>query len=115
MTDFLIISRPQSLLQACWLNRAMPIACVILATQAVGAQLPNKPGKLASPSGAFGPSSGITFEGHPPARAALYAKYEVSFALDREYDNPFDPEQISVEAVCESPSGKTTRVPGFFH
>jgi len=110
---FLIVSRPPSLLQACWLHRTMAVACVILATQTVGAQLPNEPGKLASPSGAFGPSSGITFEGHPPARAALYAKYEVGFALDREYDNPFDPEQISVEAVFESPSGKTIRVPGF--
>ena len=110
---FLIVSRPPSLPQACWLHRAMPVACLILATQAVGAQLHNEPGKLTSPSGAFGPSSENTFEGYPAARATLYAKYEIGFARVREYDNPFDPEQISVEAVCESPSGKTIRVPGF--
>jgi hypothetical protein len=85
------------------------------ADKAVGVQLPSENGKRTSSSGASGSTPQITFEGHPPARAALYAKYEVAFVLDREYDNPFDPEQISVEAVFESPSGKTIRVPGFFY
>jgi len=57
----------------------------------------------------------ITFEGQPPLEMACYAKYEVGFQISRQYANPFDPEQISVEAVFVTPSGKTVRVPGFYY
>ncbi|MEZ8221913.1 Cellulase (glycosyl hydrolase family 5) [Candidatus Fervidibacteria bacterium JGI MDM2 JNZ-1-D12] len=43
-----------------------------------------------------------------------YETLEVKVDLDATYDNPFDPEQISVEAEIVSPSGKQLRVPGFF-
>ena len=44
MMRFFIFSRRQSLLQLYWLHWAMPFACVILATQAVVAQLPTYTG-----------------------------------------------------------------------
>ncbi len=43
-----------------------------------------------------------------------YETLEVKIDLDATYDNPFDPQQISVEAEIISPSGKTLKVPGFF-
>jgi hypothetical protein len=39
---------------------------------------------------------------------------EVRLELDAPYDNPFDPEQIDVNAEFTSPSGKHITVPGFF-
>jgi hypothetical protein len=43
-----------------------------------------------------------------------YELLEVRIDLDATYDNPFDPEQISVEAEFIAPSGKRIVVPGFF-
>jgi len=43
-----------------------------------------------------------------------YELLEVKIDLDATYDNPFDPEQISVEAEFIAPSGKRIVVPGFF-
>ena len=43
-----------------------------------------------------------------------YGLFEVSFALSREYDNPFDPRQVEVEATFSAPSGRTMSVPGFY-
>ncbi|MCX7777386.1 MAG: DUF5060 domain-containing protein [Armatimonadetes bacterium] len=43
-----------------------------------------------------------------------YETLELKIDLDATYDNPFDPEQISVEAEIVSPSGKRLRVTGFF-
>ncbi len=43
-----------------------------------------------------------------------YETLEVKVDLDATYDNPFDPEQISIEAEIVSPSGKRLLVPGFF-
>ncbi|MFN4180059.1 MAG: DUF5060 domain-containing protein, partial [Armatimonadota bacterium] len=43
-----------------------------------------------------------------------YETLEVKIDLDATYDNPFDPQQISVEAEIVSPSGKQLKVPGFF-
>lgn len=43
-----------------------------------------------------------------------YETLEIKIDLDATYDNPFDPEQISVEAEIVSPSGKRLQVSGFF-
>lgn len=43
-----------------------------------------------------------------------YELLEVRIDLDATYDNPFDPEQISVEGEFIAPSGKRIIVPGFF-
>ena len=47
-------------------------------------------------------------------RLRRYETLEVKVDLDATYDNPFDPQQISVEAEFVSPSGKKFQVHGFF-
>jgi len=47
-------------------------------------------------------------------KIGLYEKFEASFILDGEWENPFDPEQIRVDALFYSPDGKQILVPGFF-
>lgn len=44
----------------------------------------------------------------------LYEKFEVSFWMNADFENPFDPEDINVTATFTSPSGKTWEIPGFF-
>ena len=41
--------------------------------------------------------------------------FEIVFELSREYENPFDPEQIDILATFIAPSGEVTVVPGFFY
>ncbi|MCS7224547.1 MAG: DUF5060 domain-containing protein [Armatimonadetes bacterium] len=43
-----------------------------------------------------------------------YETLEVALELKGTYDNPFDPEQISVEGEVWTPSGDRMRIPGFF-
>ncbi|MCX7969739.1 MAG: DUF5060 domain-containing protein, partial [Armatimonadetes bacterium] len=58
----------------------------------------------------------LTLKGVKPNEKTLrrYETLELKIDLDATYDNPFDPEQISVEAEILLPSGKQLRVPGFF-
>ena len=44
-----------------------------------------------------------------------HGKLELTFNLDREYPNPFDPAVVDVQAHFRSPSGQTADVPGFFY
>ncbi|MFH1784298.1 MAG: DUF5060 domain-containing protein [bacterium] len=46
-----------------------------------------------------------------------YEKFEIDILLDKEniYDNPYDPDQVSVSSVFTSGFGKKLRVPGFFY
>ena len=44
-----------------------------------------------------------------------YEKFEVTFDLSRHVTNPFDPEQIAVEATFLDPEGKSITVPGFYY
>lgn len=48
-------------------------------------------------------------------RVGLYEKFEITFNLGGNWDNPFDPEQIKVDANFVCPDGKTLIVPGFFY
>ena len=48
-------------------------------------------------------------------RIGLYEKFEITFDLSGEWDNPFDPEQIKVDTYFNSPAGKQIIVPGFFY
>lgn len=52
-----------------------------------------------------------------PARDTVerYGRLEVSVRLDGQYENPYDPEEISVEARFVSPSGREITVPGFYY
>ena len=43
-----------------------------------------------------------------------YEKFEVSFRLDREFQNPYDPDEVSVQATFHAPSGDDIRVYGFY-
>ena len=44
-----------------------------------------------------------------------YEKFEVTFDLSRHVTNPFDPEQIAVDATFLDPHGKAITVPGFYY
>ena len=46
---------------------------------------------------------------------ARYEKFEITFDLSGDWDNPYDPGQISVDAVFTAPSGTALTVPGFFY
>jgi len=46
-------------------------------------------------------------------RVAQYEMQELTVDLGATYDNPFDPEDVSLDAEVVTPSGKTFRVPGF--
>lgn len=51
----------------------------------------------------------------PPPDVTCTGRYEMAFVLDNTDDlNPFDPDEIEVQARFESPSGKRTTVDGFF-
>lgn len=49
-----------------------------------------------------------------PDQARQRDLFEARFHLEREYDNPFDPRQIDIEAEFVAPSGKKWRVPAFY-
>jgi hypothetical protein len=44
-----------------------------------------------------------------------YGKFELTFPVDREYDNPFNPWEVDVTGHFRAPSGQETAVPGFFY
>jgi hypothetical protein len=41
--------------------------------------------------------------------------FEITFELNRDYDNPFDPDEIDIKGVFIAPSGMVQAVPGFFY
>ena len=45
---------------------------------------------------------------------AAYGQAEWAVTLDQSYVNPFDPDEIAVDAVFTGPKGQTLRVPGFW-
>lgn len=48
-------------------------------------------------------------------RIGLYEKFEITFDLSGDWDNPFDLDQIKVNAYFYAPDGDTLIVPGFFY
>ena len=48
-------------------------------------------------------------------KIGLYEKFEITFNLVGKWDNPFDPDQIRVDAVFNMPDGSWVTVPGFFY
>ena len=46
---------------------------------------------------------------------AQYDKFEVSFLLSQNFTNPYDPDQVSVEATFTHPSGNKTKIYGFYY
>jgi len=43
-----------------------------------------------------------------------YQKLQIDFALDQEFRNPYNPEEIQIEAVFTAPSGTIHRYPAFY-
>lgn len=52
--------------------------------------------------------------GELPARVGRYELLRVPVEVSGTYTNPFDPRQISVQALVETPSGRIEKVPAFF-
>ena len=50
-----------------------------------------------------------------PDTVGLYEKLEISLELKCEFDNPFDPDDIDIQAVFTSPSGKKWNIAGFYN
>jgi hypothetical protein len=50
-----------------------------------------------------------------PDSVGLYEKFEISLELKCEFVNPFDPDDIDIQAVFTSPSGKKWEIPGFYY
>jgi hypothetical protein len=48
-------------------------------------------------------------------RAEVFSGVEVTVDIAGRYDNPFDPEQIAVDALVTRPDGATVTVPGFYY
>ena len=46
--------------------------------------------------------------------AAVFGRIELDIRLDKTYTNPFDPDEIAVDAQITSPDGKTLRLPAFW-
>lgn len=44
----------------------------------------------------------------------VYGRLELTVGLTATYDNPFDPEDVRLDAVITDPDGQETTVPGFF-
>lgn len=50
-----------------------------------------------------------------PQKAEVYSPIEVTADVAATYDNPFDPDQIAVDAEVTPPNGVTVSVPGFYY
>ena len=46
-------------------------------------------------------------------QVTCYEKFEVTFDLPDRYTNPFDPDEVMVTAIIETPNGKTVTIDGF--
>jgi hypothetical protein len=56
-----------------------------------------------------------TIQAITPTSVGLYEKFELVVHLEATYSNPFDPEQVDLWAEFTSPSGKVTKIWGFFN
>ena len=55
----------------------------------------------------------ISLASAAPRRVERYGRYEVAFRLEGEWRNPFDPQEVDVQAVFTTPSGQDLRQPAF--
>ena len=51
----------------------------------------------------------------PPASVAQYDKLELVLHVDAEYLNPFDPGQVDLAVLIETPSQRRVRIPAFWY
>ncbi len=52
---------------------------------------------------------------YSPDPVGLVQKFEISFDVNRDYDNPFNPTETAIDAIFTTPSGKTVTVPAFWY
>ena len=50
-----------------------------------------------------------------PDSVGVYEKFEVSLELKCDFVNPFDPDEIDIQATFTSPSGRIWKIPGFYY
>ena len=68
---------------------------------------------LADSMTGHGPAAILDIRPHQDA-AAVYEKFELAVRLQAEFSNPFDPDDVALDAHFVTPSGTTHLVPGFF-
>jgi len=51
-----------------------------------------------------------------PAQSQVkkFEKLEFTIRLDRQFDNPYDPQQVDLQLILKTPSGKQLSTPAFF-
>ena len=58
--------------------------------------------------------SAITVRQRENSTVLAYQRVELQVGIDRQYSNPFDPDEIAVDATITSPDGKTISLPAFW-
>jgi hypothetical protein len=56
----------------------------------------------------------LALSARAPAEVPLYGKCELDVDLKGTWDNPYDPDQIALDATVTTASGRTYTLPGFF-
>jgi hypothetical protein len=56
----------------------------------------------------------LALSGRAPKEVALYGKCEIDVTLSGTWDNPYDPDDVALDATVTTASGKTYTQPGFF-
>jgi hypothetical protein len=113
------------------MRQAVPATLLVLFAASVSAQssraadgghaLPQNAVVLADAPGSFpggvrparGPL-GIAKVTAAAPRVPQYERLELDVDLSAAYDNPYDPDQVALDGIFTSPSGKRLVVPGFF-
>ena len=50
----------------------------------------------------------------PSVEVGRYEKLELLIRVDRQYDNPFDPEEVDLAVVLKTPGGEQMMLPAFY-
>lgn len=66
-------------------------------------------------NGQPGPGRGTINVSPNSETVKVYQKFELTFDVDRDYDNPFDPGIVDVTGHFETPDGQHIVIPGFFY
>src|SRR5689334_17648927 len=48
------------------------------------------------------------------ARVARYQKFEITFDASGSWSNPFDPDQVAIDAIFQTPDGAVKTMPAFY-
>ena len=92
-------------------NRSIQHSCAVLLAALVSGLAP---GSFLAVAIAEEDSTGIVGLDANAERIRPYEKFEVTFDVPGEWSNPFDPDEIAVDGVFQTPDGKTLVQPGFF-